>query len=506
MATVTDFTPGTTIAGCRIEAVAGRGGMGVIYRATELRLERPVAVKLIAADRAAEPAFRERFERESRLTAAIDHPNVIPVYAAGEEADRLYLVMRYVAGTDLRSLLERDGRLAPTRAADVVAQVGAGLDAAHEAGLVHRDVKPANILIAGGGHVYLSDFGITRVVDSETRLTDSDSWVGTVDYMAPEHLEGSETDARTDVYALGCVLFTALTGAPPYRRDTVPATITAHLQDAPPRPSGTAGVPGEFDAVVARALAKRPADRYLSAGDLGRATLAAARGEVVTEVEHSVARGPAAPPSFPPRTPAPEPPTVAAPTRHLATPEAVPPVPVAPPPVPAPPPPPAAAPTVRLHGRRRRRRVLAVVAGTIIVAAGAGAVVALSAGDGTPSGPLTAAEVRSATAAFARAYSREDPAALSRTLTPDVRRVAPGDVERGRPAVVSVYRRQFADRSVGSYRLSDLQVSGGDAGRARGSYAVTRRGRPSLSGTIVFGVVRRNGEPKIGLIALVPAS
>ncbi|MDX6675647.1 MAG: hypothetical protein QOH11_3065 [Solirubrobacteraceae bacterium] len=494
---MTDFTPGMRIAGCRIEAVAGRGGMGVIYRATELRLDRPVAVKLIASDRAAEPAFRERFERESRLTAAIDHPNVIPVYAAGEEAGRLYLVMRYVAGTDLRSLLERDGRVPPSRAADVVAQVGAGLDAAHEAGLVHRDVKPANILIAGGGHVYLSDFGITRVVDSETRLTDSDGWVGTVDYMAPEHLEGGETDARTDVYALGCVLFTALTGAPPFRRDSVPATITAHLRDAPPRPSQAAGVPREFDAVVARALAKRPADRYPSAGDLGRAAAAAARGERVTEVEQSVARGPAAPPPPPPRIPAPEPPTAAAPTRHLVRPEAVPPAPAAPAP--------AAARTARLYRRRRPRRLLAVLAGAVLAAAGAGAVVAVSAGDGTPSGPLTAAEVRSATAAFARAYSREDPAALGRTLTPDVRRVAPGDVERGRAAVVGVYRRQFADRTVGSYRLSDLQVSGGDAGRASGRYTVTRRGRPALGGTIVFGVVRRNGAPRIGLIALEPA-
>jgi serine/threonine-protein kinase len=498
MATMTDFTPGTRIAGCRIEAVAGRGGMGVIYRATELRLDRPVAVKLIAADRAAEPAFRERFERESRLTAAIDHPNVIPVYAAGEEAGRLYLVMRYVAGTDLRSLLERDGRLTPARAADVVAQVGAGLDAAHEAGLVHRDVKPANILIAGGGHVYLSDFGITRVVDSETQLTGTDGWVGTVDYMAPEHLEGGETDARTDVYALGCVLFTALTGAPPFRRDTVPATITAHLHDAPPRPSQATGVPREFDPVVARALAKRPADRYPSAGDLGRAALAAARGERVTEVEQSVARGPAAPPPPPPPLPAPEPPT-AAPTRHMAQP-----APAAVPPAPAGPPP-TAAPTVRLH-RRPRRRVFAALAGAVLAAVGAGAVVALSAGDGTPTGPLSAAEVSSATAAFARAYSRQDPAALARTLTPDARRVAPGDVERGRAAVVAVYRRQFADRSVRSYRLSGLQVSGGNAGRASGRYTVTRRGRPALSGTIVFGVVRRNGEPQIGLLALEPAA
>jgi hypothetical protein len=147
----------------------------------------------------------------------------------------------------------------------------------------------------------------------------------------------------------------------------------------------------------------------------------------------------------------------------------------------------------------------AVLAGAVLSAAAAGAVVALTAGNGTPSGPLSSAEVTAATAAFARAYSREDPAALARTLTPDVRRVAPGDVERGRAAVVAVYRRQFADRSVGSYRLSDLQVSGGDAGRASGRYTVTRRGRPTLGGTIVFGVVRSGGAPKIGLIALEPA-
>ena len=488
MSTVTEFAPGSQIAGCRIEAVAGRGGMGVIYRAIELRLQRPVAVKLIAADRAADAGFRERFERESRLTAAIDHPNVIPVYAAGEEAGRLYLVMRYVAGTDLRSLLERERRLAPARAAEVVAQVGAGLDAAHEAGLVHRDVKPANILMAAGGHVYLSDFGITRVVSSETRLTDSDAWVGTVDYMAPEHLEGAHTDARTDVYALGCVLYTALTGAPPFRRDTVPATITAHLQDAPPRPSRTAGVPEALDTVVARALAKRPEDRYPSAGDLGRAARAAAAGEPVRGAEQSVARGPAAPPNPAPPTPTAVP-TATAPTRLQD--------------------PPTASATAKLHhrGRRRRRAIPAVLAGAVLAVAAAGAVVALtSSGNGTPTGPLSAAEVRSATAAFARAYSREDPAALGRALTPDVRRVAPGDVERGRAAVVGVYRRQFADRDVRTYRLSGLSVAGGDAGRASGRYEVTRRGLPPLSGTIVFGVVRRGGQPKVALIALEPAT
>src|SRR5690349_5649784 len=274
-----DLDVGSEFAGCRIEGVLGRGGMGVIYRATELRLGREVALKLIATEQASDPDVRERFEREARLTASIEHPNVVPVYAAGEEDGHLYLIMRYVPGTDLHHLLRQEGRLAPARAASIVAQVAEALDAAHASGLVHRDVKPANVLI-GGEHAYLSDFGITRVQASDTRITDSGNWVGTVDFMSPEHLRGEPTDARADVYALGCVLYTALTGTPPYRRGTVPATITAHLHEPPPRPSMEApGVPEAFDAVIARALAKDPADRYPSAGDLGRAARAAAAGE-----------------------------------------------------------------------------------------------------------------------------------------------------------------------------------------------------------------------------------
>src|SRR3954447_4228286 len=213
---MSDLSPGTEFAGCRIEEILGTGGMGVIYRATDLRLGRPVALKLISADRASDPTLRERLEREARLTAAIDHPNVIPVYGAGEEDGHFYLVMRYVPGTDLHALLRREGRLSPDRAAPVVVQVADALDAAHAAGLVHRDVKPANVLIAGD-HVYLTDFGITRVTDADTRITESGAWVGTVDFMAPEHLRGNTTDARSDVYALGCVLFAALTGTPPFR-------------------------------------------------------------------------------------------------------------------------------------------------------------------------------------------------------------------------------------------------------------------------------------------------
>src|SRR3954453_20041811 len=267
--------------------------MGIVYRATQLSLGRPVALKLIAPEHAADSGFRERFQRESRMAAAIEHPNVIPVYEAGEEDGRLYLVMRWVAGTDLHKVLRNDGRLEPRRAADIVNQVASALDAAHAAGLVHRDVKPANVLLSGD-HAYLTDFGLTRLLAAETQLTETGQWMGTIDFSSPEQLGGQRVDARADVYSLGCVLHAALVGTPPYPRGTFPATMLAHLQDPVPRPSRS-GAPGGFDRVMARALAKEPAARYPSAGDLGRAALAAARGEHVTEAERSVAVGSAAP-------------------------------------------------------------------------------------------------------------------------------------------------------------------------------------------------------------------
>ena len=186
------------------------------------------------------------------------------MYGAGEEDGRLYLLMCWAPGTDLHALIRRLGRLDHVHAANIVAQVAAGLDAAHAVGLVHRDVKPANVLLGGedgSGHVYLSDFGLTLDPSADSRVTDSGEWFGTVDFMAPEQFEGDPPDARTDVYALGCVLNAALTGEPPYPRASVPGTILAHLSDPPPRPSATAGVPQAFDGVVARALAKRPEDR-----------------------------------------------------------------------------------------------------------------------------------------------------------------------------------------------------------------------------------------------------
>src|SRR3954452_20973831 len=189
--------------------------MGIVYRATQLSLGRPVALKLIAHEHAADANFRERFQRESRMAAAIDHPNVIPVYEAGEEDGRLYLVMRWVAGTDLHRLLRAEGRISPQRASAIVAQVAGALDAAHAAGLVHRDVKPANVLLSGE-HAYLADFGLTRFAGTDTRMTTAGHFLGTVDYMAPEQFHPGPNDARAAVSALACVLFAALTGAPPF--------------------------------------------------------------------------------------------------------------------------------------------------------------------------------------------------------------------------------------------------------------------------------------------------
>jgi serine/threonine-protein kinase len=503
---MSDLSPGTQFAGCRIEELLGTGGMGVIYRATELRLGRPVALKLISADGASDPALRERFEREARLTASIDHPNVIPVYAAGEEDGHLYLVMRFVPGTDLHALLRREGRLEPGRAAAIVAQLSAALDAAHAAGLVHRDVKPANVLIAGS-HVYLSDFGITRVQDAETtRITESGGWVGTVDFMAPEHLRGEPTDARADVYALGCVLHTTLTGAPPFRRPTVPATITAHLHEPPPRPSATPGVPAAFDAVVARALAKDPADRYASAGDLGRAAIAAAAGEAATAMRGSVARGEAAPGAGAPTAVTSfagnDEETAIAGSTAVATD-------IAPAPeaehdgAQAAPTPPPRPPTARVHRGRRRRIVRGLTA--LVLAIPAVAVVAyVLASPGAASGPLSSGDVENVARSFADAYSDEDEAALRRLLTPGVRRVGTDGVQRGRPAVVAEYRRQFAAGAVERYAISDLTTTGGRAGRAEGRYTVTRKGLAPLGGRVVIGVVRRDGEPRIDLIATEP--
>ena len=234
------------MAGYRLERKVGGGGMGVVWLARDRTLERPVALKLIRSDIAADPGFRERFAREAKLAASLDHAHVLPVYEAGEADGELYLAMRFVEGHDLATLMATERRLEPRRAARLLAQVALALDAAHAAGLVHRDVKPANILIAtqdGAEHAYLSDFGLTIQVSDGVRLTRAGLFIGTVSYAAPEQLRGERVDARTDVYALGCVLYQCLTGEVPYPRDSDSAALLAHLGDPVPRPSEHADAP-----------------------------------------------------------------------------------------------------------------------------------------------------------------------------------------------------------------------------------------------------------------------
>ena len=336
------MSPGSVFAGHRIEAVAGRGGMGVVYRARQLSLDRTVALKVIAPALTQDIEVRRRFLRESRIAASIDHPNVIPIYYTGEEGDVAFIAMRYVAGDDLRTLVRREGRVLPERAARIVAQVGAALDAAHAAGLVHRDVKPANVLLGPDDHAYLTDFGLTKHVLSDPGVTRSGHWVGTLDFVAPEQIRGERNDARADVYGLGCVLHYALTGRAPFDRETDEAKLWAHLSEPPPHPSDAApGVPAAMDQVVARALAKAPDQRFPSAGDLGRAALAAAGAAGRAGRERMVAIGAAAP--------------VEVETRTAAA------------PAPAPP--------------RRSRALPAALAAAVAIAAGAAAVLALGGDD-----------------------------------------------------------------------------------------------------------------------------
>lgn len=266
--------PTAIIAGYRIEEVLGRGGMGVVYRATQLALGREVAIKLIATERSDDPVFRERFTSESRIAASIEHANVIPVYEAGEDDGLLFIAMRLVEGFDLGQLLARTGPLMPERATHMIAQVAGALDAAHGRGLVHRDVKPANVLVTADQpeHAYLTDFGLAKYAGALSRITRADQFLGTLDYLAPEQIRGEELDARADIYALTGVLYHCLTGETPFQRDSEAATMWAHV--SAPSPSAVRvrpELPEELDEVIARGMAKDPSDRYACASDLAQA-------------------------------------------------------------------------------------------------------------------------------------------------------------------------------------------------------------------------------------------
>jgi serine/threonine-protein kinase len=277
----------------RLDREIGRGGMGVVFLAQDMQLDRPVALKVISPDVGEDEQFRMRFAREMRIAAQVEHPNIVPVHEAGEIDGLLFIAMRYVTGEDLRSLLSRYRTLELPRAATLALQLGAALDAAHARGLVHRDVKPANILIGGTPdepHVYLSDFGLAREAASDSGLTNTGQWMGTIDYVAPEQLDGGVVSARTDIYSMGCVLFEMVTGEVPFT-GTIARKLYAHTHETLPSVGAAGGrFVGPLDDVLSRASAKNPEERYASAGDLGRAFAAATHGEGLLQ-ERSVATG-----------------------------------------------------------------------------------------------------------------------------------------------------------------------------------------------------------------------
>ena len=305
----TSLESGGVVGGYRIESLLGRGGMASVYLAEDGRLKRKVALKILSPELAADEAFRRRFVDESERLASVDHPNIIPVYEAGQDDGHLFIAMRYVDSTDLKELIAFEGHLSPERAVSVVTQVAGALDAAHARGLVHRDVKPANVLVAvgssgdGSDHAYLSDFGLTKRTQETSGLTRTGSFMGTIDYVSPEQISGTSVDGRTDQYALACVLFQCLTGRTPYPRDGDAAVLYSHLSEPPPPVTATdPSLPPAIDAVLAKGMAKELDDRYANCLEFARAARSAlvnASGEAT--VEPSATASPGAP-SEPSRT------------------------------------------------------------------------------------------------------------------------------------------------------------------------------------------------------------
>jgi serine/threonine-protein kinase len=257
-------------AGYRILERIGRGGMGVVYRATDLSLDRTVALKVLAGPVASDPEFQRRFVSESKLAASLDHPHVIPIFGAGEADGTLFIAMRFVEGSDLRTIVRGEGALAPERAVWIVSQLASALDAAHAHGLVHRDVKPGNVLLAEDDHVYLTDFGLSKRLVADADETRTGMVLGTLDYLAPEQIRHEPLGPWTDIYSLGCLSYHLISGEVPFPLDTEEAKLWAHVSESPP---GT-GTP--FDGGLRRAMAKRPQDRFKTPGELALALQKAA--------------------------------------------------------------------------------------------------------------------------------------------------------------------------------------------------------------------------------------
>lgn len=277
------ITQGTLVGGFRIRELLGAGSTGTVYLADTVESGAPVAIKLIATGPSHDRRFRERFERECALAASLRHPSVVTTIASGETDGHLYLAMECVEGSDLRAILHREAPLEPARALRLVEQVADALDAAHELGLVHRDVKPGNVLVTerdGEECALVCDFGLARHVSSVSSLTGDRGFVGTIDYVPPEQIQGGQVDRRSDLYSLGCVLFECLVGAKPFERESELSVVFAHLNDPPPRPSEfSTELPAAWDEFFAKALAKQPSQRFGSGCELVEAARAAAAGK-----------------------------------------------------------------------------------------------------------------------------------------------------------------------------------------------------------------------------------
>ena len=447
-----DLPEGTVLAGCRIERIAGRGGMGTVYRAKHIRLDRTVAVKVIAAHIGDDPAFQARFEREAKSAASLDHPNVVPVFDAGEADGRLYIIMRWVDGTSLKSLL-RSTSLETGDVTTLAMQLSSALSAAHARGLVHRDVKPANVMIEArdpGLHSFLCDFGVAHLGDGDS-LTASGDVFGTLDYAAPEQLEGDPADPRSDQYSLACLLFEALTGSVVFVRETQAAKVFAHLHDEPPLDS--AQLPATIKPVLQQALQKDPAARFSTIDAFAQAfrTSAERDGEGTTPGE-----------------------TV---------------------------------PLPQARARRRRGRRPAAAASLAVAAAVAFASIALTGGDGDDGARPRSADSRGQVVtvlhAYEKAFTDHDTAGLRAILTPDVFRRGLRDGgcfdTNGRANVLSAYREQFrAGPTV--YRLRDLSRSrvriSGDGASLRSRYTIGT----GVAGTIRFELRRSDARWRISRI------
>ncbi|MEA2310011.1 MAG: hypothetical protein QOI65_2297 [Thermoleophilaceae bacterium] len=322
-----EIAAGTEIGGYRILNLLGQGGMGVVYLADNVRSGQRVALKLLTPDLARSSGFRERFTREAGYASSMRHPNVIEVYDAGEQDGVLYIAMQFVEGEDLKALLVREGRLDARRTVGILGQVAAALDAAHATGLLHRDIKPGNVMIAAGQpeHCYLTDFGLSKNPSSDSiALTAQGEFVGTIDYTAPELVLGKDADSRLDVYSLGCLFYECLAGQPPFPKDREVEVLYAHIQDPPPRVSAVRpDLPSALDDVIVKAMAKKPEDRFPTCS-------------AFTDAARTIVGEPAPAPAPPP------PPPVGVPVpAATAAPPPPPPAP-GPPPLPDPAPPPGA--------------------------------------------------------------------------------------------------------------------------------------------------------------------